>query len=86
MMKTISVGDLRQNPTAALDAVAHGETYSVTRHRREIAQLVPPRTRRATTAADLRRTLAETPVDAAWEQEITIERSDLDDARNAWEG
>lgn len=40
-MKTISVGELRQNPTAMLDAVAAGETYAVTRHHREVARVVP---------------------------------------------
>lgn len=41
-MKTISVGELRQNPTRALGEVEHGDSYSVTRHNREIARLVPP--------------------------------------------
>jgi len=40
-MKTITVAELRQNPTAALDDVEDGETYEVTRHRRVIARLVP---------------------------------------------
>ena len=40
-MKEISVAELRQNPTAALDDVAAGETYVVTRHRRPVAQLAP---------------------------------------------
>lgn len=40
-MKTISVGQLRQNPTAMLDEVEAGETYRVTRHNREIARIVP---------------------------------------------
>ena len=41
-MKTISVGQLRQNPTAALADVAAGETYSITRHNREIGRITPP--------------------------------------------
>lgn len=40
-MKSITVAELRQNPTAALDDVEHGEAYVVTRHRRPIARLVP---------------------------------------------
>lgn len=40
-MKTISVGELRQNPTAMLDEVTAGEVYAVTRHGREIARIVP---------------------------------------------
>ena len=84
-MKTISVGDLRQNPTSALDDVEHGETYSVTRHRREIARLVPPARRQPTRAADLMAAIRATPVDAIWSEEIAAERSDFDDDRDAWE-
>ncbi|MDR1393275.1 MAG: type II toxin-antitoxin system Phd/YefM family antitoxin [Bifidobacteriaceae bacterium] len=40
-MDTISVGALRQNPSAALAAVESGRTYLVTRHRHPIAQLAP---------------------------------------------
>lgn len=41
-MKTITVGELRQNPTAALDEVEKGGTYRITRHNREIGRIVPP--------------------------------------------
>lgn len=41
-MKTITVAELRQNPTAALADVEAGEIYVVTRHRRPVAKLVPP--------------------------------------------
>lgn len=40
-VKTITVAELRQNPTAALADVEAGETYIVTRHRRPVARLVP---------------------------------------------
>lgn len=40
-MKEISVAELRQNPTAALNEVAAGEVYLVTRHRHAIARLLP---------------------------------------------
>lgn len=40
-MKSITVAELRQNPTQALDEVSAGETYVVTRHRHPIAKLVP---------------------------------------------
>lgn len=41
-MKSITVGELRQNPTAMLDEVAAGETYRITRHGREVGRIVPP--------------------------------------------
>lgn len=41
-MKTITVGELRQNPTEALREVEAGETYRITRHNREVGRIVPP--------------------------------------------
>ena len=41
-MKTITVGELRQNPTAMLAEVEAGETYRITRHNREVGRIVPP--------------------------------------------
>ena len=41
-MRTITVAQLRQNPTEAIAAVEAGESYVVTRHRRPVAQLIPP--------------------------------------------
>ena len=40
-MKTISVAELRQNPTEALEGVQAGATYVVTRHRHPVAKLMP---------------------------------------------
>ncbi|MDY5129547.1 type II toxin-antitoxin system Phd/YefM family antitoxin [Actinotignum urinale] len=40
-MNTISVAQMRQNPTRALNEVQAGETYIVTRHQVPIAQLIP---------------------------------------------
>lgn len=40
-MKTITVAELRQNPTVALEDVAAGQSYVVTRHRHPVARLVP---------------------------------------------
>lgn len=40
-MKTITVGELRQNPTRALREVEAGETYRITRHNREVGRIVP---------------------------------------------
>ncbi|WP_022881991.1 type II toxin-antitoxin system Phd/YefM family antitoxin [Gryllotalpicola ginsengisoli] len=40
-MKTITVGQLRQNPTAMLADVEAGETYTITRHDHEVARVVP---------------------------------------------
>jgi len=40
-MKTVSIADLRQNPTPALDAVEAGESVLITRYRKPIAEINP---------------------------------------------
>lgn len=40
-MKSITVAELRQNPTPALNEVAEGESLVITKHRRPVAKLVP---------------------------------------------
>ncbi|MCQ9385477.1 type II toxin-antitoxin system Phd/YefM family antitoxin [Brevibacterium moorei] len=40
-MNTISVGELRQNPTRMLEAVEEGATYDITRHDRVVGRIVP---------------------------------------------
>lgn len=63
-MKTVTVGQLRQNPTEMLADVEAGETYRITRHDREIGRIVPaaevalilpPRKRGRARTADLSR-------------------------------
>ena len=41
-MKSITVGQLRQNPTQMLAEVEAGETYRITRHDHEVGRIVPP--------------------------------------------
>lgn len=84
-MKTISVGELRQNPTAALGEVEQGETYVITRHRREIGRLVPPQRARQVTGADVMKIFGSTPVDEDWGRELAEARADLDDEKDPWE-
>lgn len=40
-MKSITVGDLRQNPAAMLADVEAGEVYELTKHNRRVAFIVP---------------------------------------------
>lgn len=41
-MKSVTVGQLRQNPTEMLAEVEAGATYRITRHNREVGRIVPP--------------------------------------------
>lgn len=40
-MKTITVGELRQNPSAMIADVEAGEVYELTRHQRRVGYIVP---------------------------------------------
>jgi antitoxin (DNA-binding transcriptional repressor) of toxin-antitoxin stability system len=66
-MATISVGQLKQNPSAALDALERGESYVITRYRRPVGMLTPLAAPRApVTGAEVMELLRRTPVDAGW--------------------
>jgi antitoxin (DNA-binding transcriptional repressor) of toxin-antitoxin stability system len=41
VVKRISVGELRQNPTAMVDDLEHGEPYTLTRHNRAVGTILP---------------------------------------------
>ncbi|KHL00079.1 hypothetical protein LK09_01715 [Microbacterium mangrovi] len=77
-MKTISIADLRHDPGPALDAVANGDTYVVTRYRRPVARLVPvdrsaPPSGRE--AMEILRSLAAVP---GWAEELRAQRAEID--------
>lgn len=78
-MNTVSIAELRQNPTPVLDAVEHGETYVVTRYRKEIARIVPPKVRRPVTAAAAMAVYDNAPLpDSSWAEEVTADRAAFD--------
>lgn len=78
-MNSVSIAELRQNPTQVLGAVEHGETYVVTRYRKEIARIVPPKARRPVTAADAMAVYDSAPLlDSTWAEEITADRAAFD--------
>ena len=75
-MKTISVGQLRQNPTAALDALERGEEFEITRHRKVIGRLVPANPIRFVTWERFKEILDATPLaDDSWWEEIKADRA-----------
>lgn len=41
MVKSISVGELRQNPTTMIEDVVGGEIYELTRHSQRVGLIVP---------------------------------------------
>jgi prevent-host-death family protein len=73
-MKTLSVGQLRQNPTDALNSVADGETVIVTKHNRPIADLVPHR-RLGVSGLEAMARLRVLEVDPGWLEDLRTARS-----------
>lgn len=84
-MKTISVAQLRQNPTEALAEVERGETYVVTRHRHEIGRLVPPAVRRGVAPDQFAAILRQTPLSQPWVEELAESRADFDRKPDPWQ-
>ena len=78
-MNSVSIAELRQNPTPVLDAVERGETYVVTRYRKEIARLVPAVDRQPVSGRDVMAALRRTPLeDSSWADEVTADRAAFD--------
>lgn len=82
----ISVAQLRQNPTAAFDAVEHGEEVLITRNRRQIGKLVPvDKPRKPVTAEQARALYAEAPlIDDSWADEVSEAREEST-TRDPWD-
>lgn len=84
MVKTISVGELRQNPTRMLREVKAGATYTVTDHGEPIAEIAVRRQPRWVSGDEIDSVLRELGADEAWAQEIAAERAAVDVA-DPWE-
>ncbi len=81
---TISVGQLRQNPTAMIRAIKQGEEYVLTDRGVPTARIVPFRPHRWVPADQARAVLGQ-PRDQAWIDDIEQDRaSNL--VRDPWEG
>ncbi|MGC4175006.1 type II toxin-antitoxin system Phd/YefM family antitoxin [Demequina sp.] len=76
MAESISVGKLRQNPTAMLRAVQAGATYTVTDHGQPIAEIVSVQRFRWVPSEELNALLGELGSEPGW-------HDDLDDLRRA---
>ncbi len=79
---SISVGQLRQNPTHMLNEVQDGETYIITSHGHPIADVVPHSGSGWIPAEHVRAVLA-APGNPAWAAELQAQRDDSD-LRDPW--
>lgn len=88
-MKTVSIGQLRQNPAPAIEEVEHGHGVEITRYRKVIARIVPAHQKRqilsGSAVMDMLKTLP-TTADPGWRADIADARAE-DDAQwqDPWE-
>ncbi|MGC5617349.1 type II toxin-antitoxin system Phd/YefM family antitoxin [Georgenia sp. Z1491] len=84
MSKTISIGELRQNPTRMLREVKGGATYTITDHGEPVAEVAGHRRPRWVASEAIDSLLREFGADDAWAREIAIDRAAVDPA-DPWE-
>jgi prevent-host-death family protein len=85
-MTTIPQRELRNNVSEILRRAEQGERFTITVAGRPVAELGPPaRAGRGATFAELWQLLAETPVDAAWADDLRrMREEDLANSRDPW--
>jgi len=82
--RTISVGQLRQNPTEMIRAVRAGETWTLTDRGVPVADIVPHRRRQWVPIEEIAEALRGLKFDAALADEIEAMR-DADRLTDPWE-
>lgn len=75
MSRTISIGELRKNPTQMLRDVKAGATYTITDHGEPVAEVTPRRHDTWTRSEDVDALLRELGADDEWLDEISDERA-----------
>ena len=84
MSETISVGELRQNPTRMLRAVKAGATYTITDHGEPVAEVVTVRRQRWVPSMEVNALLQELGNDDVWARDIAAARA-AQDMADPWE-
>ncbi len=82
--KTISVGQLRQNPTAMIRAVQDGAVYTLTDRGRPVADITPHRRTSWVSGAEFAALLRDLGPDVEWTAELAADRAEVL-ARDPWE-
>ena len=85
MGKTISVGQLRQNPTQMLREVRAGATYTITDHGEPVAEVAGSRRQTWIPASQVDALLKELGADVEWAREIAEGRA-AEPVTDPWEG
>lgn len=83
-METLTLAQLRQNPSAALRAVEHdGAEYTITNHGRPVARLVPLQRDGIASAEATARFFATWEPDHVWAAELAADRAN-DASTDPW--
>lgn len=85
MAHTISIGQLRQNPTRMLRDVRSGARYTITDHGEPVASVTSIRTARWVPSEDVDALLRELGADAEWAREVDEARAD-ENVSDPWAG
>lgn len=83
-MKTISVGELRQNPTRMLREVRSGAVYAITDRGEPVAKITGTQRQRWIPSEDLNELLQELGADEAWLDALEEMRA-AESPRDPWE-
>lgn len=83
MERTISVGQLRQNPTEMIRNVKQGATYTLTDRGQPVADIAPHRPARWRSGREVGAVLAQLRSDPLWIEEGRQLRAD-DELRDPW--
>ncbi|GAA2181084.1 hypothetical protein GCM10009785_14540 [Brooklawnia cerclae] len=75
MASTISIGELRQNPTRMLREVKTGATYTITDHGEPVAEVTGVRRQRWVPSGEVDAVLRQLGADGAWAREIAADRA-----------
>ncbi|MCC6944016.1 MAG: type II toxin-antitoxin system prevent-host-death family antitoxin [Thermomicrobiales bacterium] len=84
MAKTISIGELRQNPTQMLREVRRGASYTITDHGEPVAEVVAHRSPRWVPSEEVDALLRELGADDVWAREIAADRAAVE-ANDPWQ-
>lgn len=84
MANTISVGELRQNPTRMLREVKAGATYVITDHGEPVAEITQRREQRWLPADEVDALLRALGADDVWAREIADARA-TEGAADPWD-
>lgn len=84
MANSISIGELRQNPTGMLRDVKAGATYVITDRGIPVAEVIARREPRWVPVEEVEALLQNLGGDDAWAREIAEDRAEIE-SRDPWE-